>query len=373
MNVRYLLFAAPALLLFACAAPVDQANSLTEEEALFSDPVVTSDSVHALALEQMELANFNGAIAVYRDGAPIFEHFYGVQDANGADTLTRDSQFRLASVSKNFTAAGVLLLCQQGRLGLDDELNNYLPGFAYPGVTARQLLNHTSGVPDVYMDIAEAQAEAYGPLLTINEVVGMFCDRPHPQTLPPLTEYSYSNSGYVLLAGLIEQASGMSFEDFMRTELFEPLGMQHTRVWNLVSADSTFQNKTTGFEWIGGNRIPIDPMWIDGIAGDGGVFTSTSDLGKWEEFWRAGTLVSEELRSQAFAKQTLLDGEVNSYGFGWDLGDGVEFHTGGWLGASTYILRIREDNTMAVIYSNAGHDAMQVLVETLDKALGVEE
>ena len=273
---------------------------------------------------------------------------------------------------KVIPCAGILRLCEMGKLDLDQWVNTYIPEFAYPEVTARSLMNHTSGVPDLYMDIAEANVDSLGPVLTIDEVVAMFGSGAF-EAKPVGSEHAYSNSGYVLLAGLIQAVSGQSFEDFMQAELFTPLGMDDTRVWNLLSADNTFENKTTGFEWVGGERIAIDPMWIDGVAGDGAVFTSIADLAKWEKFWRESDLVSAELRSQAFATSNLVNGDLVEYGFGWDLGEGVQFHTGGWLGASTYILRIPEDNSMAVIYSNGGPEAMQVLVETLDKALGVDE
>ena len=333
---------------------------------------MTPDSLRALLSDAYEAGTFNGAVVICKDGDIEFEEYFGVKDAGG-DTLTRTSAFRLASLSKAYTAAGVLRLCDQGKLDLDGPVQAVMPEFPYADVTPRHLLNHTSGIADMYLDAAETNKDSLAPLLTISEVVDMVNTQPWPKR-PAGEVFEYSNTGYVFAAGLIEHVSGQTFEEFMRTELFEPMGMANTRVWNLTSADSTFEGKTSGFEWVQGKRIPVEPMWVDGVAGDGAVFTCGADLIKWERFWWQGNpRINDELLKAAFANPTTADGQITDYGLGWDLGEGVQFHTGGWLAASTYIIRIPSERVMAVAYSNAGDDAMEDIVLAIDRALGVEE
>lgn len=257
------------LAFYSCSSP--------EPVPQIDDPEIASDfaALNSLLHHLYQQEEFNGVAMIARNGKPQYEGLFGVEDASGKDTLTTHSMFRLASVSKAFTAAGILRLCAMGKLELDTPVASYFPCFHFPEVTARHLLNHNSGVPDIYMDVAEEDPEKWGSELSIQEVVQIMCETKHEVIQSPLEEHSYNNTGYVLLAGLIEEVSGMSFEDFLRTELFEPLGMEETRVWNLLSAEDDFPNKVTGFRWskVQGRR-QVMPSYIDGVAGDGAVFCS---------------------------------------------------------------------------------------------------
>ena len=369
MKRIFFLIAAASVLWSACG---DAPSAMVNENSTFVDPSMTPDSLRTLLSDAFHAGAFNGAVVICKDGEVEFEEYYGVEDASG-DTLTRTSAFRLASLSKAYTAAGVLRLCEQGKLDLDAPIHAVMPDFPYPDVTPRHLLNHTSGIEDLYLEVATVNKESLGPILTISEVVDMVQAGLMPKRAPGDTMV-YSNTGYVFAAGLIEHVSGRSFEDFMRTELFEPMGMTNTRVWNLASADSTFEGKTTGFEWIQGRRVPVVPLWVDGVAGDGAVFTCGADLVKWEHFWRQGnSIINDGLLKAAFANVTTGSGDTTDYGFGWELGEGVQFHSGGWLAAATYIIRIPSERVMAVVYSNAGEDALDDIIVAMDRALGVQE
>lgn len=368
MKRTLLLLAVAAGLWSACG---DATSGLSELQSTFVSPSMTPDSLRALLSDAYEAGTFNGAVVICRNGDVEFEEYYGVESASG-DTLTRTSAFRLASLSKAYTAAGVLRLCEQGKLDLDGPVQGVMPEFPYADVTPRHLLNHTSGIGDLYLELATVYQDSLGPILSIDEVVGLVNADLMPKRAAGDTMV-YSNTGYVFAAGLIQHVSGQSFEEFMRTELFEPLAMTNTRVWNLVSPDSTFAGKTTGFEWVQGQRVAVEPVWMDGVAGDGAVFTCGADLPKWEAFWRGNGFINDGLLAEAFAEVTTAQGDTTGYGFGWDLGEGVQFHTGGWLSASTYILRVPSERVMAVAYSNAGEDAMNDIILAIDQALGVEE
>lgn len=182
------------------------------------------------------------------------------------------------------------------------------------GITVRHLLNQTSGIPDVYLSLAEQHRKELGDSLRITDVVDLIRRHP-PAAKSPGDKYLYSNTNYVLLAGVIESVSGMSYEDFMREELFEPLGMKHTRVWNRVSAKQEFPERAEDFQAFAGIRRPRPLTWIDSVAGDGAVFCSLQDFLIWDEFWNGNPLVSDRVLGEAFVRPKLNDGSLSDYGF----------------------------------------------------------
>ena len=188
---------------------------------------------------------FNGGVLIAKVGEPLLMKAYGYTDYTKKDPLSSQSSFRLASVSKQFTAAGVMVLREKGLLNYDDLVAKYLKDFPYEEVSIRQLLNQTSGVPDVYMSLAEKHKKEVGDTLSIAEAVQLVCKYPKSPVASPGEVYAYSNTNYIVLAGLIETISKQSFEAFLQEHLFDPLGMKNTKVWNLLSAESDFPNKTS--------------------------------------------------------------------------------------------------------------------------------
>jgi CubicO group peptidase (beta-lactamase class C family) len=319
--------------------------------------------------ELQEGADFNGAVLFAERGVPLLANTYGFTDRTGKDKLTTRSSFRLASVSKQFTAAGVLRATELGLLRLDEPITTYIKS-PYPEVTVRHLLNHTSGIPDAYMDLAKTYRDSIGDVLSISDVIKLV-DKNRPAiTGKPGDAFSYSNTNYVLLAGIIESVASKSFEEFMQAEIFAPLDMENSRVFNLNSSDSTFTNKTGDFFAIFGWREPMKPTFLDGVAGDGNVYASIEDLLKWDAFWRGGNgIVSDSLLQQAFLKPILNDGSTSNYGFGWQVTKTNQRHDGSWLGARTIIIRNPELKTVFVLLDNSTNLRFDAIVGELTKAL----
>ena len=211
-----------------------------------------------------ELHKFNGGVLIARDDAALLMSTYGFTDHTAESELTVTTPFRLASISKQFTAAAILVLVEQGRIVLDDPIVKYLHDFPWPDVTIRYLLNQTSGIPDIYMSLAEEHRAEVGEILCIADVVTLLRDYP-PEVALPGSRYEYSNTNYVLLAAIIERVSQLSLETFMRKSLFEPLGMTGSRVWNRLSSD-LFPDRAADFDQIGEHRTEVAPTWIDGIT-----------------------------------------------------------------------------------------------------------
>lgn len=298
---------------------------------------------------------FNGGVLMVKDGVPIFMDTYGYTDHTGTQQLTTQSSFRLASVSKQFTAFGIMLLENKGLLDYDTPVTTYIPEFPYPRVTVRHLLNMTSGIPDGYLQLAEKYKSTLGDELSIQEAVQLLCDYPS-KAAPPNSWFKYSNSNYILLAGIVENVSGQSFETYMQEAIFNPLTMKNARVWNLLSKDKTFPNKTLGFQKQDENYIPMYPTFIDGVSGDGGVFASLEDFVIWDTALYGTSLLPQEKLQEAFKTPTLTNGTVSTYGFGWSVDDEVMQHSGGWLAARTYIYRNTKTKTCLVILDNSANN-----------------
>lgn len=307
---------------------------------------------------------FNGAVLIVRDGEPLLMKTYGFTDHTARESLTNQSSFRLASVSKQFTAAGVLMLVARGTLELDRPVDEYLEDFPYRNVTIRHLLNQTSGVPDVYMSLAEGHRDEVGKVLTLTNAVDLINRYPARASIPG-DAYAYSNTNYILLARIIEIVSSRTFEQFMGEELFEPLGMKNTRVWNRLSKERTFSNKTSDFNQLLGTAV--EPSWLDGVAGDGAVFCSIEDFVIWDDFWRGNELISDDVLSQAFDNPKLNDGSFSNYGFGWVLTDDGAWHNGVWLGAATYISRGVHDRNCIVLLDNSSCLIVDGMIAELER------
>ena len=316
---------------------------------------------------------FNGAILIAENHQPQLMKAYGFVDYKGEAKLTPQSTFRLASVSKQFTAAGIMALKEKGLLDYDQTVQTYLPDLPYSEATVRHLLNHTSGIPDTYLDLAEKHKSEIGEALSIQEAINLVAKYP-TKGIAPNEKFAYSNTNYILLAGIIETISGKSFEEYMQTEIFTPLQMKNTRVWNLLSKEKTFPNKTSSFSYMTGKAEALIPNFIDGVAGDGGIFSSVEDFLIWDKFWYSNSLISATNLEEAFKQPILNNGEVSNYGFGWVIVDeDVMIHSGSWLGARTLIVRNQKNKRCRVLLDNGLNFRLDNIAKELGKNLPIRE
>jgi CubicO group peptidase (beta-lactamase class C family) len=312
---------------------------------------------------------FNGAVLILRNEQVLLMNTYGYTDYSKKVKLNSQSSFRLASLSKQFTAAGMMLLKTQGKVDFDDKVHKHLNGFPYQSITIRQLLNHTSGLPDIYFDLAKQHKDEVGEILTISKVVELINTYKVKTITSPNEKFNYSNTNYVLLAAIVEKVSNQSFESFMKSELFTPLGMKNSRIWNLCSVDKLFENKTDSFEDAFGKCEPLKPSFIDGVAGDGAVFSSIEDFVIWNKFWDRNELIPNDIMQEALLNPVLNDGSHSNYGFGWLLDKDEILHNGSWLGARTFILRNKQEGINIVILDNSSNLHFDHLVMTLNKTI----
>ena len=335
-------------------------DSLTEKVAKAND-----------WLNKLQKENkFNGAVLLIKNDSVILKNTYGFTDYLQNKRLTNNSSFRLASVSKQFTAVGIMLLKGKGLLSFDDLVYKYLSNFPYKNVSIRHLLNHTSGIPDTYMGYSEKYKEDIGKVLTITKMVELYSKENLSLDNEPNEVYKYNNTGYVLLAAIIEKISTESFENFMKKELFEKLKMDNTRVWNLASNNLKFKTKIDSYENVLGNIKELKPSVLDGVAGDGAVFSSINDFVVWNQFWYKNNLLSEKIMKEAFVKPVLNNGKESDYGFGWIITNNkAHWHNGYWLGARTIIIRNEILKNCMVILDNSSSFCVDKIVKELVNVL----
>jgi CubicO group peptidase (beta-lactamase class C family) len=309
----------------------------------------------AASLEELHArGEFNGSVLIAERGTVTFERHLGVEDVDGTIPLTRHSSFSLASVSKPFTALGIMLLARRGRLSLDDALAQHIPEFSYyEGITIRHLLHHTSGIPD-HVELAE---ELWNPafILPINDLLAMYEKYQPRRYFAPGDEFEYSNMGYVLLGELIARRSGQSFPEFMAAEIFRPLGMSDSAAFNLSIKECSLRCRAFGYRRHEGRRIRCDLNFLDGVFGDGGIYASAADLVRWDSGLREGALIPVEEYREAYVSGQLNNGNSTGYGFGWEIkpADVVD-HWGQWEGFSAYVRRDLAKATLLVVLSNQG-------------------
>lgn len=295
------------------------------------------------------------AVAVYRDGAIAFARGFGMANLELGVRIAPHSVFDIGSTSKQFTAFSVLLLAEDGKLSLDDDVRKYVPELADTGrtVTIRHLLHHTSGMRD-YIALFTLKGAREADHVTDGETIAML-SRQRDLNFEPGTEHLYCNTGYYLLAVVVQRASGTSLRTFARQRIFEPLGMRHTQ-FNDDHA-RVIENRATGYAPAenGGFSIAMSD-WEQ--VGDGGVLTSVEDLLLWDRNFYEPRVGGAALLRQMQTPGRLNDGTALDYACGLVVGQyrGLRIveHGGAWAGYRAQLLRFPEQRTSIAVLCNLG-------------------
>lgn len=307
----------------------------------------------------------NGNVLVAEKGQVIYKHSFGNANEETKQKLDENTVFELASVSKQFTAMAIMILKEKNRLSLEDDLTKYIPELShYKGITIRNLLTHTSGLPD-YEEVMDTLFDKNK--IAINQDIITLYAKHHPKILfDPNTKWKYSNTGYALLASVIEKVSGMSYGDYLNKVIFKPLKMHNTSVFRRRYTAQKIKNYALGYVYSDSLKKYILPddfpetkyvIWLDGIVGDGTVNSTVIDLLKWDSALYTNNLLSAAGMKEIFEVATLNDNSKTKYGFGWFIEDNADFgksaaHSGGWPGYKTYIDRNITNNKTIIILQN---------------------
>ena len=290
------------------------------------------------------------AVGIIRDGKLVVARGYGTADLEADEPVVPETEFLIASMSKQFCAESILLLAAEGRLSIDDPVSKYVEGTpaAWAKVTLRNLLSHQSGIHDI---VTVEGFSFLDPTWTPRRILAKLA--PLPLDFAPGDRFLYSNSNYYLLGWTVERVSGMSLAEFARTRVFEPAGMAHTRYSryaDLVPRRARaylWHDASGGYtnEWSG--RPPA-------ADGSGAVITTLGDWARYDASLDAGFPISKAIQAQMGTGARFNDGTRSKYGFGWyDDGDGVVHHTGGSYGFSTVFIRDPKRHLTVVVFRNA--------------------
>ena len=349
-----------ALLLCSCGEEVKAPP--VKPPAIDSTPIIFKQINGEIKQQQLDTffrnrfvdGKFSGCILVAQRGVILYEKAFGWRDREKRDSLQITNSFQLASVSKQFTAAAIMLLHQQGKLNYDDTAGKYIPGFPWHGVTIRHLLTHRAGL-DKYTNICDNyyRDKKLDPpaVFTNDSALRLMTElRVHAFTKPD-EKFKYSNTGYVILANIAERISGKPFHAFMKENFFDPLGMKNT--W--VATDGIdHPGKARGYfgqwKWWSDN-------FLDGVTGDKGVYASVGDMFLWDRAMRNGTILKPEILKEGFtgASPELKEKRPWNYGFGWrtiqfDDGANAVFHNGwGHAYTSTFYRGLSDDVTIIIL------------------------
>lgn len=324
-----------------------------------------ADAVAARVAAYMDAAvaaeHFSGAILVARAGRPIVERGYGFANYELNAPATPATRFRLASLTKAFTAAAVLLLQERGRLHVDDPFCRYVDDVvddcpaAWRAITIRHLLTHTSGIPN-YTALAGYEDAAAAPA-TDAQVLARVRDL--PLAFAPGTAYAYSNTGYHLLGMLIEQVAGQPYGDFLRESIFVPLGMRDT---GRDTGRALVPRRAAGYTMDGGTRVNARHEDEATLRGEGGLYSTVDDLLRWDRGLATDALLTRASRKAMFTPYR------NGYGFGWNVatlfGRPEVHHAGLSFGFATHLKRYPADSVaVAVLSNNQATDAGRVATD----------
>ena len=317
-----------------------------------SAPLPKAEQLHLVIRFFEEERGFNGNVLVAQEGRIVYENAVGWENVEKGDALTLESPFYLASVSKTFTAASIMMLSERRMLHYDELISAFFPELGSVGskITIRHLLNHTSGLPDYFKMGWDS------PGLTSAQLYNRLVSQRIVLKSKPGNKYSYNNTGYVLLALIVESITGMPYYQFVQKNITEPLDMTNTWVYDLRNVGKMGRPVVIGYDPPMKKRQDYYLL----TYGDGGMYSTLTDLFKWDRAISNYTLVSKENLEAAFEPVTLASGRESNYGFGWVIGSNLNgktiSHSGGLAGFRTYFEKQLEVGTTVIILTNNSNE-----------------
>ena len=297
---------------------------------------------------------FNGNILFAENGKIISHKSYGYANLKTKEKLTENHSFQLASVSKPFTSVAILQLIENGQINLNDTLQKFFPNFPYEGITIHQLLCHRSGLSQ-YTHFCDAPDSIWpDKSKTINnqDVINIISKINPLINYPPDRRYYYCNTNYLLLASVVKKISGIEFKQYLKENIFSPIDMNNSIVYDRTNFNDLIM-PTQGYE----NRTPWEDVYLNGVVGDKGVYSTTMDLLKFDRALEKNLLINDSLKKLAFSKKNKDYNRNKNYGYGFRLKDHnkygkIVYHTGWWKGYRSYYIKVLKKDQTIIILNN---------------------
>jgi CubicO group peptidase (beta-lactamase class C family) len=319
-------------------------------------PVAASEQAVAARIDALLAPLFKAdapgaTVIVVKDGKTVFRKAYGLADVAGKQLLKPDAQMRLGSITKQFTAVGILMLVEEGKLALSDDITRFFPDYPTGGkrITVEHLLTHTSGI------VSYTGIPAFSGLANTDTSVAKAIDffKNAPLEFEPGSRFAYSNSGYFLLGAIIEKVSGQPYADFIAKRIFIPLGMDNTAY---EGHERNAVRRVTGYSMQSGKPEPSRPMSMSWPYSAGALVSTVDDMARWQAGLIGGKLIGAESLKRAFTPYVLSDGKPSPYGYGWFIGkfQGSPniFHGGDIPGFKTDALWLPEEKVYVAVLGN---------------------
>lgn len=358
-NIRFILVQAVTFfIIISCQSPEEKQQKIEQEQAnqdsiaLLYDTANADQRIDEMMRKLHKKSGFNGNVLIARQGKIIYQNTFGWADYLHRDSLRIDSRFELASVSKPMTALAILQLVEKGKVNIDTLISAYFPNLPYEGITVRQLLTHRSGLPN-YIYTVDHLWKDKKKGMTNEEAIALMTEAGPARYGAPDGRFHYNNSNYMLLASIVEQVSGQSFETYMQEHIFKPAGMKNT---------AALPKK--GYEKVPTDVIGHDKVWrrsvvqdfLDGTIGDKGIYSTVQDLYLLDRALKDGRLLGKELLDSAYMPRSDAKRGLFSYGYGWRTfspeGVKVVYHPGWWHGFRNLYVRDLTHDVTIVMLSN---------------------
>jgi len=306
---------------------------------------------------------FNGTVLIAREETILLSRSFGFADFRNHTPLRRETPFQLASISKTFTAAAVLMLQQEGLLHIDDTVTHHIPEFPWPNITIRQMMTHTSGLQNYMWMVERYWNQSQRP--DNEDMLQLFIKYPRPLDFRPGSRFAYSNTGYAFLGLLIERVSGQRYPDFLQQQVFDPLDMERTFVYDPHNQKNMTNDRAFGFRRWGNRHIVIPDVHHDGVMGDKGIYSNIHDLYKWDRAISQNRLLPDSIWSMAFEYTRVRNNRPVRYGMGWRLqtylDNHVVHHPGRWNGFRTAFKRFIDDDVTLIMLGNTSRDLTHLI------------
>lgn len=299
---------------------------------------------------------FNGSVLIGYQGNILYEKYIGFADKSRGINLSPNNAVQLASVSKTFTGAAILYLYQNKYLDIDHLVTEYIKDFPYPDVTLRMLLCHRSGIPD-YTHWVPTYRKNPEPVYN-DEVLRLMAKFKPRVDFKANTRFKYCNTNYLVLASIIEEVTEMSFDAFLKQYIFQPLGMNHSFVYDPAKG----LPGTATISYLGG-YVPNPVMFADGVYGDKGIYSTVEDMYRWDQSFYQNKFLSNETLEMAYGPCSFEKPGVKNYGLGWRMlcypdGYKIIYHNGWWHGNNTCFYRFIKDNFTIIVLGNKASQAI---------------
>lgn len=355
-----------------------------QEEVNDADRQVITDIFHRRHIEIMDSVmriyrrsyRFNGAVMISEKGRMIYNKTFGYADIGEDEKITTDHSFQLASVSKQFTAAAIMILAERGDLNISDSVITFFPDFPYPEVTIEHLLHHTGGLPN-YMWMYENRWDSSTVVPHNDTLMGMLAENRLGRYFRAGRKHDYSNTGYAVLACIVAEVSGKDFADFVNDEIFEPLGMTHSFAWSQGNDEPRNEKTVPGYYRRGRRFYRVQPTLHDGILGDKGIYSNGEDMFKWDQALYNGTIISDSMLNIAFSPFKLRGRWETPYGYGFRTkkidGKKVVYHNGLWEGFRLNFYRYIEDERTVFVMDHTNLTVTGVMARRFRRLMERQE